>query len=934
MRRTNPRDGSLTLNLVGGVWLLCFLLAAPRFGLAGQHAKVQIPFVQKGMPIIVRDNGDVLSWDTPDLKVLILTKGGEFRQGTTRFSGSGIVVWLHKREVVQAATPITRVEVYVEGAGEPGSEASKPACLIGDGEVQSASAFYLSVRTNVGLAWAAEKKAIEKPETIALYRRAAKARALGSDAVALEKIPRVETPGKAPVEWPVKAVEQHVFYDEEKGTITGVFLGDVRVSYGNVVIRADSSVVWKREDKSDFEIYASGNVLLRRKEKKPGADSGEDELGLGQFETFRADEMYINTGQEKALAEGVELRLVPEGAKNEHDIFVGRGRQVYVMDSQNLLIKEGGFTTCPFAHPHYQVIAEKLRVLHPGSSVVVSAWNTDLVVGENETRLFGLPYTAQDLTRDEGYLLSSVSLGTSSQFGSYVRTKWRPSHAGVGGEWIEDWILEADYFGDRGPAGGSQLEYGSENQELSHTGNMNMFWVHDRADEDSSGEPIEKPHRGRFYWQHRTKWSKKWRTDFEFHYLSDSGFLEEYFEYEFDHKKPPESYIFTRYADGHLWAGLTAKKRVNHFLTQLEELPSLELEWIGVPIAGMLYDAVVELGNYKLAVSDELAIPEPPDVNRAHTEHMVSLPFRIGILKVDPFLRVLATWADKGALENGSWSGTVGRVGGGGGIGLSTQFHRSMNVKNKFLGINRLRHILQPFVEAEALESSEDSAEFIQLGGYDPWPRRGHGPRVREDTIDAIDDNAIVRVGFRQRLQTKRSAAGAEIPRIVDWLELDVAYVDRSSDSVRVGNDDDYLTADMDWRIHPNLTLFSHDNRISLDDDGIDVVNAGSKLDLSPAASFSVEYDRVENLSSSLAATLRAKLSDRYRMRVSERYEFDVDGSGDDDNMETKVVIQRIFHKWVLDLGYRFDEADDESEFLLGFSLTGGGFDHLTGGSR
>jgi hypothetical protein len=334
-----------------------------------------------------------------------------------------------------------------------------------------------------------------------------------------------------------------------------------------------------------------------------------------------------------------------------------RGREVYILDSNNLYIREGGATTCPFGHPHYQVTGERARVVRDPPGLLVSAWDVRLRTGRGEKPLplFHPRFLSADLGAGEGYLLSSVRVGTSSKFGPFVQTDWRPAHIGWAPWWLEGWELYLDYYGDRGPAVGTELDYAFRGPaDAEHQGFLNAYFVRDSGDEDDTGRPVPKQDRGRLWLWHRADWDERWRTDAEFHWLSDSGFLNEYFEGEFRGEKAPESYLFTRYRTGNAWAGLLVKERVNDFLTQVEESPSLEFQWIGAPGGALVHDTHLEAGHYDLEFSDELAMADPPAFWRLHGEHRVSLPFRLAFVRLEPFARAMATWVSEGALFESS----------------------------------------------------------------------------------------------------------------------------------------------------------------------------------------------------------------------------------------------------------------------------------------
>ena len=468
---------------------------------------------------------------------------------------------------------------------------------------------------------------------------------------------------------------------------------------------------------------------------------------------------------------------------------------------------------------------------------------------------------------------------------------------------------------------GTELDYDFKKDPgdtAHHTGQLRAYHISDSGTYDSGVEktPVPEDSRGRLWLRHRAQWNDDWRTDGEFYWLSDSTFLREYFEREYNNEKAPESYIFTRYRKDNLWAGLTFKKQVNSFMNDLDEQPSLELDWLGVPLGRLVYDAKVILGYYKQGVSDELpALHDSPNLWRAYTEHMLSLPFEWGLLRITPFVRALATYASEGV--DGS---AKDRIGLGGGIEASTDFSRSYAMESDTFKLNRLRHVVTPFIRYEELSVNRDAGELIQLGAMEPWPQPARWDGIHRNNVDAIDDLSITTVGLRQRLQTKRG--GPANWHSEDWIELDTSYVRRTDKTLGI-LDDDYIDLDFVWNIFPRVSLFSKDNRFSLNKNGTSVYNAGMGVEFGDANKATVSYDVVENLTKNCKAEMDFKLSDRYFLKVTEQYDFDPGNADHAQSLGSSMVLRRLLHKWVLDIGMGYSKSRNGSGIVFGFGPAG-----------
>ncbi|MHC4788150.1 MAG: LPS assembly protein LptD, partial [Planctomycetota bacterium] len=323
---------------------------------------------------------------------------------------------------------------------------------------------------------------------------------------------------------------------------------------------------------------------------------------------------------------------------------------------------------------------------------------------------------------------------------------------------MDEWTVNLDFYASRGPAVGTTLSYetGTAPYPL-HSGRLRAYYVSDTGDTDATGLQVPQHNRGRFHERHRSQLSRGWRVDAEFYWLSDAGFLNEYLEADFEEEKTPESYLLARYLRNSTYLALLYKGQVNDFLTQVEETPTVDLEILSLPLGRLLYEGSVVAGIYDLEFSDQLTPPpaDPPSLSRLHTEHTLSLPFTAGIFRINPFVRALATWAGESAAVAGSFGDSESRTGLGGGFSISTTFARTFGLSSELFDLNRLRHVLIPHLEVEALSvSGADSADFIQM-----------------DAVDAIDSGTEITLGLRQRLQTKRRRDGGQW-RSVNWAEL------------------------------------------------------------------------------------------------------------------------------------------------------------------
>jgi len=876
-------------------------------------ARAQADLVQKdysSYALRLESKQHVTTWEAGGVRVFVAEKGALLRQGPLRLAAPRMVVWFDRAQSGRPGVQAALVMVYAEGIPARDGVRARPVRLVEGRRVRECGAAFVHFRSAVAFVWDAPTVASDGAVPSALLSRAEQMTQSLEQDKCWEAPPAAgRAKGPSRLREMFHADEVQVFPFEQPVTL--VFMGDVHATIENMRIRADSVVVWYDQDKDSYEAFAEGNVRVYR---RPGAVLPPEERPAGPpaiaevLQSLRADKAYINPGAARGMMTNTELRLQdpldPEGT-----VYVVRGKKAFLVDSKTLLVHDVTVTTSPFARPSYQIHADKVQVLREKGNVPLNAWDARLQVGRSQRTVLRVPFIGVDLAR-QAYLLTDYAIGASTKFGPFVQTTWRPLDLTVSPEWVDKWTVNLDYYGARGPALGSELDYEVGRAGYPHhKGMARMYYVLDNGDEDDTGRPVPQTSRGRFQIQHRTELNRYWRLDAELYYLSDEGFLPEYFEPDYEKEKPPESYLLARYLRSSTYLALLYKRRVNDFLTQIEQSPSADLEFVGVPLGRFVYEGGVKAGHYDLELSDQLtpAPADPPGLTRVHTEHKLSLPFMAGIFRFDPFVRVLGTWASEGVRGSGTFGGSPRRTGLGMGVMASTTLSRSFDVTSETFDLNRLRHIVTPYAGVETLSTSGDgSARFLQM-----------------DAVDAIDSGTQAIIGLRQRLQTKRRSQGRWVSR--DWAMVDVAYVSRSSDSAMSNLDADYLRADLQVHLTEHIAIHSQDNLIgggSLPD----VLNVGARFDYLPRWALEVNYDRISDRNSTLTVDLSRMLSDRYMLMLRQQSEFDSMGTGKSTNLKTRIVIRRLFQDWVLDVGLDIDKANNNTAIIFGFGPRGWGF--------
>jgi len=289
----------------------------------------------------------------------------------------------------------------------------------------------------------------------------------------------------------------------------------------------------------------------------------------------------------------------------------------------------------------------------PEATVVSSAHNF-LRIGD--VPVFYLPSLAHDIN-DREFALRSVRVGNSSKMGAFAETRWNAYQlVGVRSRHT-DLDLMADHYSKRGLGLGLDFDYGTEGM----FGNALTYFIEDSGDSDRNGAEVAKDHRGRFLWRHRSELGDGWRAEGEFSYLSDRGFLREYFEDEFQEGKDQETVLYLRKLDGNKGLRLQVDKQVNSFDTTVERQPGLNYDLIGQPLLGgfAVYTSSYDTAYLHREIDDELAARNPDRTVRFHTDQELAFPFALWAFRFSPYYKLQLTAADRG--RDGDLPARLGR---------------------------------------------------------------------------------------------------------------------------------------------------------------------------------------------------------------------------------------------------------------------------------
>ena len=421
-----------------------------------------------------------------------------------------------------------------------------------------------------------------------------------------------------------------------------------------------------------------------------------------------------------------------------------------VASGQNAFI-----TTDDIANPGSRVRAKEIKVI-PGKWV--EARHAVLYLGN--VPVFYFPYYKQWLD-GRGNRFNFVP-GYRSSYGPFLLS----SYSWVANERF-DGVLHADYRVERGGAGGADF-----NTHLGRWGEASLkgYYLYDLdPTEDAAGYDIP---------------DNRYRIDFSYsatpytnlyvksrvRYQSDPRVVENFFESEYRRNPQPNTFIEVNRLWDNFSLDVFSQVQVNDFLETQERLPDIRLSGYRQPILGspIYYETVSSAGYYQRDYAISNGIPQGQDYEapRADTFHQLTVPQTFfGWLNVAP--RAGGRLSYYGETTGGTNDATSRAVFN---TGVEFTFKASQTwatVSNRFLALDGVRHIIEPSLNYVYVPTPSATPDELPQFDYElPALRMLPIDYPDYNSLDSIDSQNVIRLGLRNRLQTKR---GGKIENFFYW---------------------------------------------------------------------------------------------------------------------------------------------------------------------
>ncbi len=597
-------------------------------------------------------------------------------------------------------------------------------------------------------------------------------------------------------------------FREDEGQVL-VFLDGVTVQQGTQRLTADSLVVVLGRD----EVNA---LPAEPPSEAPSPDSGPlppaaaPERGVfmpgsriremflegyvtvdeNDVRTLEAAAIYVdNTAGDSFILDG-RMRAFDDG----HPLVL-RFKQLTGYADGNALLQTVDYSTCEHGNTDFHMSTDTAILTPTEKGRILKTSDQTFAVGY--VPIFRWPGMSFNIDDNEGLLIRDLNIGSSGRFGTEIETVWGGDADGLvngvarmlgSDEELEgEWETRIAAYSARGLFIEPTIAWEGPNSK----GRFLASHIADSADEDELDQPITDNTRGRIDLESRTYFERNDYDDFrvldiDISYLSDRNFLNEYYEREAKIGREQDTYLWYRDIEGNEARTLLIRPRLNDFESQVEYLPEVQRRLLAEETEAEW------LRGAKLTVTDTFSNARfSPDEDNNALDSVSNL--RIGRrARLDwdidtgegERLRVTAG-ADATYLSGTQF----------GGADIRTSLLAAVEYQQTYVGVDQgyssetwnldgIRQILEPRIGIQTRFGTNHQPEELEV----------------IDDIEQLDDNHLIFLGVRHRIQTHQDN---KVKTILDTDVIIPFYPNESRDNA--GQVEGDVIVDMRYRPGANI---------------------------------------------------------------------------------------------------------------------------------
>jgi len=440
-------------------------------------------------------------------------------------------------------------------------------------------------------------------------------------------------------------------------------------------------------------------------------------------------------------------------------------------------------TTSDSSKPDYYLKAKTVRI-YQHDRIVFS--NVTVYLGK--TPVFWYPYLYQSLQRDSGFVMRP---GYESLWGAFLLSTYTfPISDEMTGK------LHLDLRSLRGVAVGfdALFKYGKDDESW---GKFISYYADDTHPEENDTSYARGPigqQRYRLSLEERAYFTDDIYASIDITKLSDALFLQDYVPSEYQVNPQPDNVVsLTKWDEDYAITGI-ARAQLNNFFESTERLPEVafDLKRQSLLDTPIFYEGESSIANLRRDFPDGSGFP---DYNTTRADAFVQFLYPktyFGWLSITPRVGLRGTfYSSTGnsndtifdpATTNGvaTTSGTASPIVKGGPIfrpvitaGFESSFKFSKvfdDIESRNFGFDGLRHVVQPYMDFSYVYTGQNPNNILQFDRINPSTQLAPLDLSSFNSIDSITDWTILRLGVRNRLETRRDND------TYSWLDLDTFF--------------------------------------------------------------------------------------------------------------------------------------------------------------
>ncbi len=744
-----------------------------------------------------------------------------------------------------------------------------------------------------------------------------------------------------------------VTFDNKTGLLNAS--GDVLLISGAVKINCEKAVV--SQATGDFEAF--GKVTITQNDnywegEKVTGNYNKQIIDTGSFFSKHGP-VYLKSGNAHHYAPAAYAETVEEKK------MAGKTE-----------ITDAVLSTCDYlaeGHQHYTLEASRVVIDADG---YFKAYNVVFKVG-------GVPFFYLPVlwTKDSKGVGIESKFGYKGRFGAFLSLE-KPMQ--INDNVTTNWLV--DFYSKRGVGGGNETNivttnsrtnifvYGINDQDAPETNELvktavtgpgvpppfpSVGYVQEEG-YNKRFEKVEKRYRLKL--SHHSDITDELALDVNLDRLSDIDMLEDWFEAEYDNTFQPVSNTSLNFLNENLHFSLSVRPQLNDFYNVVEKMPEFRADFLRTELgdSGIFYQGDMTIAEMKMQWREaDRERPVQPSLVpledledysalRFDTMHSFYMPMNYNNwLNIIPRAGVRATYYSDSSEEGVSIGdlnnnfdvanpdnvtgeevvknydndgGELWRVTGEVGLEMSLKKYRTwQDYKNDTLRLDGLRHIVEPYINFTSIFNPTESKDNIYFF----------------DETDRIDELNFVRIGAKQRFQTRRNKEIYTFASIENYADFHATTRDN------IKNLGDFATM---IKVNPDeeLTIWTR-MMIAMDGANINEFELGTKFGSINSIETSISYLYRDDYNAAPVYSMNSYLADYGSNSYFERsyehshslnvsfsfpinaktrgkigYLFDIE---DRELVEQYYELQRDMHCWIGALRIGWDDGDFEAMVMF-----------------